>query len=103
MTQLLAEEVADLLITRSSAIVGFVRSFSSDPHVPSGLPWTDIAARYFLAEVLPTRPDIWNSLPQATHAMGERDEDIRARPFYANDIGAAGDADRYAYRTFNVV
>ncbi len=88
MTQLLTDELADLLITRSGATVGFVRDFSTTAHTPSGLPWSDVAARYFLADALPARPDIWNSLPAATHDLRERDEDIRARPFYANDVGA---------------
>ena len=45
MTQLLTDELADLLITRSGATVGFVRDFSTTAHTPSGLPWSDVAAR----------------------------------------------------------
>lgn len=68
-----------------------VRSNSYKPHGPSGHPWYEMAARYYLEALLPSQKDIWNSLPNETISWRrEMDEDIRARPKYANFIGAAG-------------
>lgn len=47
-----------------------------------------MAARYRLQASFPDMPGLWNSLPEATHSLRERDEDIRSRPLYANSIGA---------------
>lgn len=49
-----------------------------------------MAARYNLQEILPGQPEIWNSLPTATHDLREYDEDIRSRPLYANHLNATG-------------
>ncbi|WP_338039831.1 N-acetylmuramoyl-L-alanine amidase [Luteibacter yeojuensis] len=47
-----------------------------------------VAARYQIADKLPERPDIWHSLPDSSDSLRERDEDIRSRPLYANEVGA---------------
>lgn len=88
VTQPLASDLSDLLIARSGTVTDFVRSFGNSIHAPSGNAWNDLSARYYLAEILPLRTDIWNTLPNSTAALRERDEDIRSRPFYANDINA---------------
>lgn len=88
VTQPLASELSELLALRSGVVTTFVRSYANTIHAPSQMPWNDISARYVLADQFPMRPDIWNSLPNATHALRERDEDIRARPFYANELSA---------------
>lgn len=89
ITQPLASELGALLVSRSGSTTTFVRSFGNTVHAPSGYTWNDLSARYFLAEANPLRTDIWNTLPTSTAALRERDEDIRARPLYANDLNAA--------------
>lgn len=88
VTQPLAAELGALLVARSGSTTTYVRSFGNTVHVPSGFTWNDLSARYFLAENNPLRTDIWNSLPTSTSTLRERDEDIRARPLYANDLNA---------------
>jgi len=36
----------------------------------------------------PDLPDVWNSLPNSSSSLRERDEDIRSRPRYANHLDA---------------
>ncbi|PTR23977.1 N-acetylmuramoyl-L-alanine amidase [Luteibacter sp. OK325] len=57
-------------------------------HEPSGKPWNNMAARYFLENWRPNNPEIWNSKPESTDARREMHQDIRSRPLYANFIGA---------------
>jgi hypothetical protein len=48
-----------------------------------------MSTRYYLEDLLPERDDIWYTEPNSTADDREYDRDIRARPKYANDIGAA--------------
>lgn len=58
-------------------------------HEPSGLPWGNLGARYFLEQWKPALPQsIWHSLPAAMDPGRERREDILSRPLYANHVGA---------------
>lgn len=45
-------------------------------------PWWRMAARYWLQNLLPGRSDIWDS------SSGDLNDDIRARPLYADYVGA---------------
>lgn len=67
----------------------FTRSTADNDHEPSKSPWRKVSARYYLQSLYPDRPDVWHSLPDATHALREYDEDIRSRPLFANLTGAA--------------
>jgi hypothetical protein len=49
-----------------------------------------MAARYRLEQMLPDRPEIWNSIPGSTDKLRHYKEDIRSRPLYANSIDAEG-------------
>ncbi|MDV3467656.1 N-acetylmuramoyl-L-alanine amidase [Stenotrophomonas sp. C3(2023)] len=64
------------------------RGHSTDIHTPSGQPWWRLATRYWLKRALPNRPDIWHSLPGSASPLRERNEDIRSRPLYANEVKA---------------
>lgn len=64
------------------------RSLDSDVHEPSGRPWRDLAARYWLEKLYPDNPEIWHSLPNSTSPQRERLEDIRSRLKFANHIDA---------------
>lgn len=81
-------ELKALLESRGNRTVHRMRSISADAHEQSGHPWWQLSARYHLAFLLPEKTDIWHSLPNATGALRERDEDIRSRPLYANHLGA---------------
>ncbi|MCW6026673.1 N-acetylmuramoyl-L-alanine amidase [Stenotrophomonas sp. SRS1] len=84
-----ADELRHWLMTRSSVDVRTARSRAADSHEGSLQAWWRMAARYRFQASFPGQPQIWNSLPGSTHALRERDEDIRSRPLYANDINAA--------------
>ncbi|MGF6711497.1 N-acetylmuramoyl-L-alanine amidase [Luteibacter sp. W1I16] len=57
-------------------------------HEPSGMPWANVAARYFLQRLLPENPEIWDSTPGSTDPRREMHQDIRSRPLFANHVGA---------------
>lgn len=87
----LAASLANAFSARNVHFPLAVRSGSHGLHEPSGHPWREISARYYLQELLPEQKDIWNSLPGETDSWRrEMDEDIRARPNYANFVGASG-------------
>lgn len=90
ITPAYGDELQALLEQRSGLVVFRARSRSPEPHPESSRPWEQMSSRYQLKAVLPDRADIWNSLPTDTARDREVREDIRARPLYANDIGAGG-------------
>jgi len=73
---------------RANAQVFQARLDSKLPHTESGEEAWKLAARYWLESRYPQNKSIWNSLPNATHSLRERDEDIRSRPLFANHVGA---------------
>lgn len=91
------------LILRSSTYVTSVEhtrdlgtsANTIDPN--SGLPWYQLAARYYLKRLYPTLGStIWNKFPNGSPSrsepsrsnLREYDDDIRSRPEYANYINA---------------
>ncbi|HKQ52318.1 MAG TPA: N-acetylmuramoyl-L-alanine amidase [Pyrinomonadaceae bacterium] len=90
MTPLLATPLRNFLTNRSRVTSYLVRqsTVSTEIHEPSGQRWWRVAARYYLQKILPDNKEIWHSLPNATYALREYDEDIRSRPLYANHLGA---------------
>lgn len=72
-----------------TTLVRFNDPTSSTSHTASGLHLWKMSAREYLKGTIPTKTHIWNSMPNATHGLRERDEDIRARPLYANDVNAS--------------
>lgn len=71
---------------RSRHRVHRARSRSQEMHPESSQPWDSMSSRYHLKALLPERGDLWNSLPTSTEGNREVNEDIRARPLYANDL-----------------
>jgi hypothetical protein len=82
-------EVSSALTARGAQVSEVLtRSESTATHTPSGEPWWKVASRYYLQELLPDHgADIWATLPYDKSKLRERNEDIRARPFYANYLG----------------
>ncbi|WP_256857156.1 N-acetylmuramoyl-L-alanine amidase family protein [Xanthomonas citri] len=67
-----------------------VRSESTAIHTPSGKPWWEVSAKYYLMDLLPDQQNIWASLPNdKTSIEREKNEDIRARPLYGNYLKAS--------------
>lgn len=46
-----------------------------------------MSSRYHLKALFPERTDMWNEFPNSPASAREKDEDIRARPNYANHLG----------------
>ncbi|WP_250624006.1 N-acetylmuramoyl-L-alanine amidase [Pinirhizobacter soli] len=90
LSPIYAAELAFWLNRRSEKTAVQPRGTKIGTHAESGVPWSDMAARYRLEELLPERSDIWNSLPGATDNLRHYKEDIRSRPLYANSVGAEG-------------
>jgi N-acetylmuramoyl-L-alanine amidase len=89
VTPYYARDLSAKLVSEGWASVAKARTNDSTLHVPSGQQWWRVGARYWLKNTLPAETGIWNSLPNATHVLRERDEDIRSRPLFANHVGAA--------------
>ncbi|MCC8469554.1 N-acetylmuramoyl-L-alanine amidase [Xanthomonas phaseoli] len=89
ITPIYVSEISSALTARGSQINKVLpRSESTATHTPSGEPWWKVAARYNLQALLPDHgPDIWATLPYDKSKLREYNEDIRARPFYANYLG----------------
>lgn len=87
VTPYFARDLATQLTSRGATVYK-ARTNETHLHAASGQQWWRVAARYYLESILPGETHIWNSLPNATHSMRERDEDIRSRPLYANHVGA---------------
>ena len=91
-----ATTLSSLLVDRSHETVtaiGHPRALGNQTiHTASGQAWWKMAGRYYLKEVMPTRTDIWGTLPNGNtdrEELREYDEDIRSRPLFANDINAS--------------
>lgn len=89
VTPYFSRDLSAKLIDEGWASVAKARTNDVAIHPSSGRQWWQISARYWLQQTLPQETSIWNSLPNATHSLRERDEDIRSRPLFANHVGAA--------------
>lgn len=87
VTPYFARDLAALL-SGQGFTVKKARTNDSTIHLPSGEQWWKVGSRYYLQSTLPSQTEVWHSLPNATHSLRERDEDIRSRPLYANYVGA---------------
>ncbi len=83
-----AHELRVLLVERSRVDAVRIRSEGMDLHDPSGEEWWRLGGRYSLQAAKPGLSDVWNSLPNSSSSLRERDEDIRSRPRYANHLDA---------------
>lgn len=82
-------DLAAKLTDEGWATVAKARTNETTLHTPSGQQWWRVSARYWLQKTLPQETGIWNSMPNSSDAMRERDQDIRSRPYHANYVGAA--------------
>lgn len=81
------DELQGLIEQRSGLTVHRARSRSTELHPESGKPWEHMSSRYHLKALFPERTDMWNEFPNSPESDREKDEDIRARPNYANHLG----------------
>lgn len=81
------DELQGLIEQRSGLTVHRARSRSTELHPESGKPWEHMSSRYHLKALFPERTDMWNEFPNSPASAREKDEDIRARPNYANHLG----------------
>jgi N-acetylmuramoyl-L-alanine amidase len=86
-TPAFAASLDGYLRSRSGIEIFRARSLSRERHAESGKPWTDVASRYFLKDMLPEHPGIWNSKPGEGGDKEEYKQDIRSRPLYGNHLG----------------
>ncbi|WP_281256903.1 N-acetylmuramoyl-L-alanine amidase family protein [Xanthomonas pisi] len=86
-----ATAVNNALTANGSQInTALVRSESTAIHTPSGKPWWEVSAKYYLMDLLPDQQKIWASIPNdKTSVEREKNEDIRSRPLYGNYLGAS--------------
>lgn len=89
VTPYYARDVSDMLINRAHLSVAKARTNGTTTHTPSGHQWWRMSARTYLAEQYPNNPEIWNSLSNDNDPQGEIDDDIRARPLFAEHVGAS--------------
>ncbi len=88
ITPAFARLLQDYLRGRSNSTVHRARSTDISAHPDSAQPWSLMAARYHIKNVLPEHAEIWNSAGSAgATSTGEREQDIRSRPLYANHLG----------------
>ena len=88
ITPYFSRDLATQLTSRARVSVAKARTNDVDIHASTGQPWWKLAARYYLKSQYPDNPEIWNSLPTSISDSRERDEDIRSRPLFANQVGA---------------
>lgn len=86
-TPAFAASLDSYLRSRGGVEIFRARALSRERHAESGKPWADVASRYFLKDMLPDVPAIWNSKPGKGGDMEEYEQDIRSRPLYANHLG----------------
>lgn len=89
ITPYFARDVSTELINKSHLSVAKARTNQTTTHVPSGYPWWKMSARTWLESQYPSNPEIWNSLSNDNDPDGQEDDDIRARPLFANHVNAA--------------
>lgn len=87
LSPLFGDELQVLMEQRSGLTVHRARSRSTELHPESGKPWEHMSSRYHLKALFPERTDIWNEFPNSPESAREKEEDIRARPNYANHLG----------------
>lgn len=87
LSPLFGDELQGLIEQRSGLTVHRARSRSTELHPESGKPWEHMSSRYHLKALFPERTDIWNEFPNSPESAREKEEDIRARPNYANHLG----------------
>ncbi|MGS7842580.1 N-acetylmuramoyl-L-alanine amidase family protein [Stenotrophomonas forensis] len=87
LSPIYGDELQALIEQRSGLAVHRARSRSTDLHPESNMPWEHMSSRYHLKALFPERADMWNEFPNSTDSAREKDEDIRARPNYANHLG----------------
>ncbi|KOQ67777.1 MULTISPECIES: N-acetylmuramoyl-L-alanine amidase family protein [Gammaproteobacteria] len=87
LSPLFGDELQVLMEQRSGLTVHRARSRSTELHPESGKPWEHMSSRYHLKALFPERTDMWNEFPNSPESAREKEEDIRARPNYANHLG----------------
>lgn len=87
LSPLFGDELQVLMEQRSGLTVHRARSRSTELHPVSGKPWEHMSSRYHLKALFPERTDMWNEFPNSPESAREKEEDIRARPNYANHLG----------------
>lgn len=87
LSPLFGDELQGLIEQRSGLTVHRTRSRSTELHPESGKPWEHMSSRYHLKALFPERTDMWNEFPNSPESAREKEEDIRARPNYANHLG----------------
>ncbi len=87
LSPLFGDELQALMEQRSGLTVHRARSRSTELHPESGKPWEHMSSRYHLKALFPERTDMWNEFPNSPESAREKEEDIRARPNYANHLG----------------
>lgn len=85
-----ADELQQLMQERSQMVVHRARRDGVEPHPEALQPWEQMSSRYHLKALLPERVDIWNHFAGSTARDREVLDDIRARPYFANHLGAEG-------------
>lgn len=88
VTPYFARDVSTDLINKSHMSVAKARTNGTTTHVASGHPWWKMSARTWLESQYPSNPEIWNSLDNDNDPDGQEDDDIRARPLFANHMNA---------------
>ena len=89
VTPYFARDVAGDLINKSHMSVAKARTNEATIHAPSNQPWWRMSARTWLESQYPDNPEIWNSLNNDNDPDGQEDDDIRARPLFANHVNAS--------------
>jgi hypothetical protein len=90
LSPIYAAELAYWMGKRSDKAAVLPRGPLGGNHGKSGRPWNNMATKYRIEQLLPDRPDIWDSLPTSTENLRNYHEDIRSRPLYANELNAEG-------------
>lgn|GEM_PF-878779 len=83
-----AWSAAQYVLDRLQYSVAMARSDSAEVHAESGHPWWKMSARTWLQSRLEDHPEIWDSLSNDGSPDGQEKDDIRARPLFANYVGA---------------
>ena len=94
LTPQFGNRLSTFLFDRGGFTTQFTRAVGSEGtviHPGSTRPWSQWATRYWLEYKIPTRADIWQVFKPTDPAnLVEYNQDIRARPYYANALSATG-------------
>jgi len=85
ITQDYAEALQAALATHAGDYAFFSRAMSGVRD--DGFPWREMAARYYLENNYPNRPDIWNTNKESVRDDRELKDDINSRAIHANVLG----------------